>query len=64
MKIANIQNIILQFDIENNDNEETIKAVVKNINHFLSEKFPSSQPQLLLKDQTNITIIDFNDIIS
>ena len=63
MKIANIQNIVLQFDIENDDNEETIKATVENINHFLSEKFKLSQPKLLLNEKSHITIINPNDII-
>lgn len=63
MKIANIQNIVLQFDIENDDNEETIKATVENINYFLSEKFELSQPKLLLNEKSHITIINPNDII-
>ena len=64
MKIVNIENIMLQFDINDNVDEGTIKNVVKIINHFLSEKFSSSQPKLLLNDELKITIINPSDYIN
>lgn len=64
MKIVNIENIMLQFDIDKNVDESTIKNMIKTINHFLSENFLSSQPKLLLNDELKITIINPSDYIN
>lgn len=61
MKIINVNNVVLQFDLEDDIEitEEMINSQIEAINTFLSDQFSWSQPQLVVSSDKEINVIEF-----
>lgn len=60
MKAVTVNNIVLQFDLEDSikPTEEVVQSQLEVINVLLSRQFPFSQPQLILSEDHEIIVVD------
>jgi len=63
MKIVNVTNLCLQFDVEDGIevNEEMVEAYIDLINGTMCNMFATSQPAMVKQHDTKVNVIEINN---